>query len=150
MTMHKATAVWEGGFRSGKGSFKTDSGVINGHYSFGSCFDNGIGTSPEEILAAAEACCFVMALCNYLEKAGTPASRLEVNAACICDRVADHLRITTLKLNVRGTVPNIDGASFQRCCADVKDSCTVSVALKNNVRIDLETKLAEPAIAARG
>src|SRR5262245_33562160 len=136
MTTRKATAIWEGGFRSGKGNFKTDSGAINGQYTFGSCFDNDMGTSPEEILAAAEACCFVMALCNYLEKAGTPASRLEVNATCVCDMVADRLRITALKLNVRGAVPNIDAASFQRCCSDVKDNCTVSLAFKNNIRID--------------
>src|SRR6188508_2492770 len=98
MTTRKATAVWEGGFRSGKGSFKAESGVTSGHYSFNSCYDTGVGTNPEEILAAAEACCFVMTLCNHLEKAGTPASRLEVNATCICDMVADQLRITTLKL----------------------------------------------------
>jgi osmotically inducible protein OsmC len=141
MTTRKATAIWEGGLRSGKGNFKADSGVISGPYSFSSRFDNGIGTSPEELLAAAEACCFCMAVCNNLEKAGTPASRIEVNATCIGDMVSDHLRITTLKLFVRGTVTNCDAATFQRLCLECKDNCTISMALKNNIRVELETKL---------
>src|SRR5262245_19814260 len=141
MTTRKATAIWEGGLRSGKGNFKADSGVISGPYSFSSRFDNGIGTNPEELLAAAEACCFGMAVCNNLEKAGTPASRLEVNAACIGDMVSDHLRITTIKLFVRGTVANCDSATFQRLCAECKDNCTVSMALKNNIRVELDSKL---------
>src|SRR5262245_52321918 len=112
MTMRKATAIWEGGLRSGKGNFKADSGVISGPYSFSSRFDNGIGTCPEELLAAAEACCFCMTICNNLEKAGIPASRLEVNAVCVGDMVSDNLRVTTLKLSVRATVPNCDATTF--------------------------------------
>ena len=141
MTTRKATAVWEGALRSGKGSFKGESGVAAGTFSFGSRFENGIGTNPEELLASAEACCFVMALCSCLEKAGTPASRLDVNAACLCDKVGDVLKITTIKLFVKGSVSNMDAATFQRLCHEVKDTCPVSTALKGCVRIELETKL---------
>ncbi|MFT3771609.1 MAG: OsmC family peroxiredoxin [Minicystis sp.] len=141
MTTRKATAVWEGGFRSGKGTFKAESGMVTSGYSFVSRFDNGIGTNPEELLASAEACCFVMGLCTSLEKAGTPANRIEVHAACFSDKVGEHLRITTMKLLVRGTVPNIDVATFTRLCHEVKETSPVSTAIKGSVRIEIEPKL---------
>src|SRR5262249_34516169 len=111
-----------------------ESGAAHGTYSFGSCFESALGTNPEELLAAAHACCFAMTLCSCLEKAGTPASRLEVSACCTSDKVADQLKFTAVKLSVRGSVQGIDAGAFQRLAAEVKESCPVSIALRGGVR----------------
>ncbi|HST06657.1 MAG TPA: OsmC family peroxiredoxin, partial [Gemmatimonadaceae bacterium] len=82
MPTRKATAVWEGGLKTGRGTFKAESGAIGGQYNFSSRFESGSGSNPEELLAAAEAACFSMALGAGLEKNGTPATRIETTAAC--------------------------------------------------------------------
>jgi lipoyl-dependent peroxiredoxin len=141
MTTRKATIVWEGGLRSGKGSCKCDSGAISAVYTFGSRFENSVGSSPEELLAAAEAACYTMTLCGNLERAGTPASRIETQAMCTVDRVSDNFKITAIKLIVRGAVPNIDPATFQRFAQETRETCPVSFALKGGVRLELDCKL---------
>src|SRR4051812_40371939 len=98
MPTPKAIAVWEGGERKGKGTFRGESGAINAGYTFGSRFEVGIGSNPEELLAAAEAACYSLALSAALDRAGTPASRVETNAACTIDRIGDVHRITALRL----------------------------------------------------
>lgn len=141
MTTRKATVVWEGGLRSGKGTCKSDSNAINVPYSFGTRFENTPGSNPEELLAAAEASCYTMTLCGNLEKAGTPANRIETQAMCTIDRAGDIFKITGIKLVVRGAVPNIDPGAFQRLAQEAREVCPVSLALKGGVRLELDCKL---------
>lgn len=141
MPTRRASAVWEGGLQKGKGSVKTESGAVDGQHSFGSRFESGKGTNPEELLAAAEAACFTMALSAALERAGTPATRLEAAAACTIEKVADAFKITTMKLTVRATVPGATADAFQKTAQAAKDACPVSGAIKGNVAIDLDAAL---------
>jgi lipoyl-dependent peroxiredoxin len=141
MPTRNASATWEGGLKGGKGSFKGESGAIGGSYSFGSRFESAGGTNPEELLAAAEAACFSMALSAGLEKAGTPATRIETKAACTIEKQGEGFTITTMKLTVRATVPGVDQATFEKTAQATKDGCPVSRALKG-VNISVEATLA--------
>lgn len=141
MPTRKATAMWEGGLKGGKGSFKGESGAIGGQYNFSSRFESGTGSNPEELLAAAEAACFSMALAAGLEKAGTPATRVETSAACTVEAVPGGFGITKMKLNVQATVPKIDKMKFEQIANETKEGCPVSKALKGNVDISLEARL---------
>src|SRR5665213_4279917 len=105
MPTRTASAKWEGGLKSGNGSFSGLT-VLGGKYNFNSRFLDGVGTNPEELLAAAEASCFSMALSGGLEKAGFAPTSVETSAACTVDRVGDAFKITTMKLNTTATVPN--------------------------------------------
>lgn len=141
MPTRHASAVWEGGLRGGKGSFKGESGAIAAAYSFGSRFENTGGSNPEELLAAAEAACFSMALSGGLEKNGTPATRVETNAACTVDKVGAGFKITTMALTVRATVPGITSDAFAQIVKATEDGCPVSNSLKGNVQIDVDAAL---------
>ncbi len=141
MTTSRASAVWEGKLRDGKGSFKAGSGAFGGSYSFRTRFEGAAGTNPEELIAAAHAACFSMALSAGLEQAGTPATRIETTAACTIDKVGDGFKITTMDLNVRGKVPGLDQAKFQQAAEAAKNGCPVSGALKGNVTLKLDAKL---------
>src|SRR5690348_17614268 len=141
MPTRVATAVWEGGLQSGTGSFSGQSGKIGGAYSFGTRFGTTPGTNPEELLAAAEAACYSMALSLGLEKAGFKPQNIETEAACTIDKVGEGFKITHMRLNTRATVPGIDDAKFQSIAAATKEGCPVSGALKNNVQIELTAKL---------
>jgi osmotically inducible protein OsmC len=141
MTTSRASAVWEGTLKEGKGSFKAGSGAFGGNYSFRTRFEGAAGTNPEELIAAAEAACLSMALAAGLEQAGTPPTRVETTAACTIDKVGDGFKITTLELRVRAKVPGIDQAKFQRAAEAAKDGCPVSGALKGNVQMKLDAKL---------
>ncbi len=141
MPTRKATATWEGGLRTGKGSFKADSGAIGGQYNFSSRFESGKGSNPEELLAAAEAACFSMALAGSLEKNGTPATKIETAAAATVESVPGGFGITTMKLTVQATVPKIDKVKFDQIAQETKEGCPVSKALKGNVNIVLEARL---------
>jgi lipoyl-dependent peroxiredoxin len=140
MPTRRATAVWEGGLQQGKGSVKTESGALDAGYSFGTRFGNVKGSNPEELLAAAEAACYAMALSVGLERAGTPPKRVEAAAACTIDKVGEAFKITSLKLTVRATVPGTNADAFQKAAQATKESCPVSVALKN-VPIELDAAL---------
>jgi len=139
MATRKATAVWEGGLKGGKGSFKTEQG-ITAQYSFLSRFETGTGSNPEELLAAAHASCYSMALAAGLEQAGTPATRVETTGACTVEKVGDGFKITLMKLTVRATVPGIDAATFDKAAQATKEGCPVSGALKA-VKIELDAAL---------
>jgi osmotically inducible protein OsmC len=141
MTTSRASAVWEGKLRDGKGSFKAGSGAFGGSYSFRTRFEGAAGTNPEELMAAAHAACLSMALSAGLEQAGTPATRIETTAACTIDKVGDGFKITTMDLKVRGKVPGIDQAKFQQAAEAAKSGCPVSSALKGNVTLKLDAKL---------
>ena len=142
MPTRKASAVWEGGLKSGKGTFRGEGGAVGGAYSFSRFADQSEGSNPEELLAAAEASCFSMALSAGLEKNGTPPTRVETDAHCTVEKVGDGFKITTMKLVTRATVPGLDDATFQRIASATKDGCPVSGALKGNVDIQLEATLA--------
>ena len=129
MPTRKASAVWNGGLKGGNGSYNGESG-ITGAYSFGSRFENAGGSNPEELLAAAEAACFSMALSGALEKNGTPATKVETQAGCTVEKGEQGFGITHIDLDVKATVPNIDDATFQRIARETKEGCPVSRALK--------------------
>src|SRR6476619_1297542 len=109
MPTRSATASWKGGLK-GKGSFTGQTG-LGGQYNFSSRFENGAGSNPEELLAAAEAACFSMALSAGLEKNGTPPTSVETKAACTVEKVGDAFAITKMQLEVRAVVANIDDAT---------------------------------------
>lgn len=140
MPTRNANAVWEGGLMNGTGSFSGASGKIGGSYSFGTRFGNDPGTNPEELLAAAEAACFSMALSLGLEKNGTPPQRIETHAACTIDKVGEGFKITTMKLTVRVKAV-VDAATFREIAEATKVGCPVSGALKGNVALELDAAL---------
>jgi lipoyl-dependent peroxiredoxin len=140
MPTRNASATWEGGLVGGTGSFQGESGAIGGSYSFGSRFGDQGGTNPEELLAAAEAACFSMALSAGLEKNGTPATRVHTEAACTVEKQGEGFKITTMRLRVQAAVPGLDDATFQSIADGTKKGCPVSVALAG-VDISLEATL---------
>ena len=142
MPTRTASATWEGTLRKGKGSFSGESGAISGDYDFGSRFENAGGTNPEELLAAAEAACYSMALSLALEKAGMTPERVETTAACTLDKVGDAFRITTMKLTVRATVAEADRDAFKDIAEATKDGCPISAALLGNVHLEVDAQLA--------
>lgn len=141
MTTSRASAVWEGKFNDGRGNFKAASGTFKGDYSASTRFEGTPGSTPEELIAAAQAACLSMALSADLEKAGTPATRIETEAACTIEKVGDGFKITTMDLRVRGKVAGIDQAKFQQAAEGAKHGCPVSGALKGNVQVNLDAKL---------
>ena len=140
MPTRKSSAAWEGGLKGGKGSFKGESG-LSGTYSFGSRFENAPQSNPEELLAAALASCYSMALSVGLEKNGTPPTRIATDVACTIDKVGEGFKITKMHLTVRGKVPNVDAATFDKLAQATKDGCPVSQVFKGNVPMTLEARL---------
>ncbi len=141
MPTRKASAVWEGGLRGGKGSFKAESGQVGGNYGFGSRFEQAPGSNPEELIAAAHAACLSMALSAGLERAGKTPTRIATEAACTVEKVGEAFTITKMRLVVRGKVPGLDQAGFAKAAEDAKNGCPVSGALKGNVAFELDAKL---------
>lgn len=140
-TTSAATAIWEGKLKDGNGTFKAGSGAFSGAYTFATRFAGAKGTNPEELIAAAHAACFSMALSAGLEKAGKPATRVETRAQCTIDSVDGASKITTIALSVRGKVPGVDPGAFRKAAEDAKAGCPVSKALQGNVTITLEATL---------
>lgn len=141
MTISRASAVWEGKLKDGKGNFRSASGTFGASYSFQTRFEGASGATPEELIAAAQAACLAMALSGSLEKAGTPATRIEADAACTIESVDGVPTITTMAVSVRGKVAGLDQAGFAQAAAAAGERCPVSRALKGNVRISVEAKL---------
>jgi lipoyl-dependent peroxiredoxin len=141
MTTSNAVATWEGTLREGKGTFKAQSGAFSGAFSFGTRFEGKKGTNPEELIAAAHAGCFSMALSAALEKAGHPVTRIETRAAVTIETVDGAPTITRSALDVRGKVPGIDEAAFLQAAEGAKKNCPVSKALQGIAAITMEVKL---------
>src|SRR4051812_19649897 len=139
MPVRKASAEWNGGLKGGNGSYKAESG-LGGKYSFGSRFENAGGSNPEELLGAAHAACFSMALGGDLEKNGTPPTSVKTEAAVTIEKVEGRNTITRIELTTRATVPNIDQATFERIAEGTKTGCPVSRALQA-VDIHLKAEL---------
>src|SRR2546421_9200567 len=113
MPERTATARWEGGLQGGKGTMRLGSGAYEGPYSFSSRFEEGTGTNPEELIGAAEAGCFSMALSSNLEKAGHPATRISTTATVKLEMVGGGPKITSIDLDCQAEVPGIDEAKFR-------------------------------------
>ena len=139
MPTRSANAEWKGGVK-GQGSFRGQTG-LGGQYNFSSRFENGAGSNPEELLAAAEAACFSMALAFALEKEGHPATSVQTKADCTIEKQGEGFKITRMMINVQAAVPGIDPAKFQSIAQATKEGCPVSTALKGNVQIDIDAKL---------
>ncbi|MGH7525693.1 MAG: OsmC family peroxiredoxin [Gemmatimonadales bacterium] len=142
MSTSTSSAVWEGGLKSGRGHFAAGSGAFQGDYSFPTRFEGAKGTNPEELLAAAHAACLSMAISAGLEKAGKPPTRISTKASCTIDRVGDGFKITRMRLEVRGEVPGLDQAGFTKAAEAAKEGCPISGALKGNVAVELDARLA--------
>jgi len=137
----KGSAVWKGGLKSGKGTVSTASGVLNNtQYSFATRFENGSGTNPEELIAAAHAGCFSMAFSAALEKAGFEAERVATEAAVSLEKVDAGFAITAVHLTMTGKIKgSITDAQFQEIANGAKAGCPVSKVL--NAKITLDAKL---------
>ena len=140
MPTRNAEATWNGGLKDGTGDLKTGSGAISGKYSFGSRFENGTGTNPEELIAAAHAGCYSMALAAGLGKAGFNPQRVHTTAQVTLDKVGEGFKITKIRLRSEAKVPNIDPKQFQDIAEKTKAGCPVSQAL-SATPIELEAKL---------
>ena len=140
MATRTGSAVWDGTLKQGKGTMKLGSGAFEGPYSFSSRFEEGKGTNPEELIGAAEAGCFSMALSFNLEKAGHPAKRLSTTATVNLESTDGGFKITSIDLKTEADVPGIDQAKFREQAELTKKTCPVSVALAGT-KINLEAKL---------
>src|SRR5512138_3996007 len=133
----KATAVWKGSLKDGGGVISTESGVLKEtQYGFKSRFESGKGTNPEELIAAAHAGCFSMALSLILGEAGFTAERIETKAAVALDKVAEGFEITTSHLDLVAKIPGIDQAKFDELANKAKVGCPVSKVLKAKISMD--------------
>ncbi len=138
--IRKAKAVWRGTGRDGSGDLSTDSGVLaKTPYSFKTRFENEKGTNPEELIAAAHAGCFTMALAFQLQAAGFTPTELSTEAAVTLEPEGQGFRISRSALTLRAQVPKLDEAAFTRMASDAEKNCPVSKAL--NAAITLDAKL---------
>lgn len=140
MPVRNADATWNGDLKSGKGSLKLGSGAYEGQYSFSSRFESGTGTNPEELIAAAHAGCYSMALSAGLGKAGFTPKRIHTTAKVSLDKVGEGFKITKITLVTEAEVPGVDDAAFQDIATKTKAGCPVSQAL-SATPIELEAKL---------
>ena len=132
----KATAVWSGGLKEGKGALSTESGVLKQtQYSFSTRFENGIGTNPEELLAAAHAGCFTMALSAQLGNAGIVAQKLETMATITLEKLSDGFAITKSHLELVANTPGADQTKFDTAVRTAETGCPVSKLFKAAISV---------------
>jgi len=132
-----ASAEWKGGLKDGKGVISTESGVLaNTQYSFSTRFENGKGTNPEELIGAAHAGCFSMALSAQLGEAGMTPDRIATTAAVTLEKLDSGFTITAIHLTVKAKVPGADAAKFQTAANNAKAGCPVSKVLKATITMD--------------
>jgi osmotically inducible protein OsmC len=132
-----ATAHWTGGLKDGKGTVSTQSGVLNQtQYSFSTRFENGAGTNPEELIAAAHAGCFSMALSGQLGEAGMRAESIDTKATLTMEETDAGFTITTVHLDVSVKIPGGDQAKFDQAAQNAKQGCPVSRVLNANITVD--------------
>jgi osmotically inducible protein OsmC len=141
MPTHKAEAEWTGNLAQGSGRLKVGSGAFDGPYSFKSRFEEGqSATNPEELIGAAHAGCFSMALAAQLSRAGIMPTRIHTSAKVKLDKVGEGFAISQIDLETEAQIPGIDHATFQKYALDAKQNCPVSKALAG-VEIHLNAKL---------
>ncbi len=141
MAVRNASARWEGNLQQGNGQVKTESGEVDGNYSFSSRFEEGSGTNPEELIAAAHAGCYSMALSNILSENDYEPDYVHTNARVHLTKDEDGFVIPKIELNVEASVPGIDNEAFQGFADDAKNGCPVSKALGSVREITLQAKL---------
>ena len=136
----KASAIWQGGLKTGKGTVSTASGVLKeSPYSFHTRFEQGAGTNPEELVAAAHAGCFAMALSAQLENAGMTPEKLEVTATVKLEKLDGGFAVTESHLDLTAHIPGADPDKFAAAADNAKKGCPISKLL--NARISLDAKL---------
>ena len=136
-----ASAVWKGGLKDGKGTVSSASGVLaDTPYDFKMRFEGAAGTTPEELVAAAHAACFSMALSMILGMADMTAESLETKATVTLDKVGDGFEVTSSHLELVAKIPNADKEKFEKACEDAKGGCPISKLY--NTKITLDAKLA--------
>lgn len=132
--IRKASAVWNGSLKTGKGALSTDSGALsNVPYSFATRFEGVRGTNPEELIAAAHAGCFTMALSAELGKAGITPESLETSAAVTLEKLEAGFTVTKVHLDVSARIPNADEAAFQKAAQSAEANCPISRLLKAEI-----------------
>ena len=132
-----ASATWTGGLKDGRGSISTESGALNAQpYGFAMRFEGVKGTNPEELIGAAHAGCFTMALSLILGNAGLTAERMDTKAAVTLDKVGEGFEITKIDLVLRAKIPGTDDAKFQELAAQAKAGCPVSKLFKAEITLD--------------
>lgn len=141
MPTRNASAEWHGDFKRGEGKVAVGSGAFDLPYNFSGRFEDGGGTNPEELVGAAHASCFAMALSVGLTQAETPPEKLSVSAAVTIDQVEGGFEITRIDLTVRGKVPGVDTDGFQHAAQGAKEQCPLSKALAAVKEITLDAAL---------
>ena len=130
----KASAVWQGNLKAGKGTISTASGVLsNTQYSFSTRFEEGIGTNPEELIAASHAGCFSMALSAQLGEAGLTADRIDTTATVTLEKTANGWEVTASHLDLRAKVPGASQAAFETAANNAEKGCPISKLLKAKI-----------------
>jgi osmotically inducible protein OsmC len=137
MIIKKASAVWKGGIKEGGGTISTETGVLrDAPYGFKSRFENGLGTNPEELIAAAHAGCFSMALSLMLGNEGLEPEKIETQVEVTLDNVGEGFDITASHLNVVAKIPGTDQAKFEQIANKAKEGCPVSKLMKAKITMD--------------
>ena len=142
----KASAVWQGGLKDGKGTISTDSGVLEQtQYSFSTRFEDGKGTNPEELIAAAHAGCFSMALSGQLGNAGMTAESINTTATVTLEKTDAGFTITKVHLDVTARIPGAEQAAFETAANNAKAGCPISRLLKAEITMDAKLEAASGA-----
>jgi lipoyl-dependent peroxiredoxin len=137
--IRNASAVWSGGLKDGKGTISTESGVLaQTQYSFGTRFEDGKGTNPEELIAAAHAGCFSMALSGQLGAAGMTAQSIETKAAVHMEKLDAGFTVTEVVLTLKATIPGADKAAFETAANNAKAGCPISRLLNAKITLNAE------------
>lgn len=138
----KASAVWKGSLKEGKGTVTTESGVLKDtQYSFTTRFEHGTGTNPEELIAAAHAGCFTMALSAQLGNANLTPESLETSATLQFEKTEQGFTVTAIHLTTRAKVPGASEADFETAAQNAKSGCPISRLFAGNTKISLDAKL---------
>lgn len=135
--LRRARAHWEGGIKSGSGTLSTTSGVLDDTaYAFSDRFEDGPNTNPEELIGAAHAGCYAMALSGALEKAGMTAESLDVTAEVTLEKKGEGFEITAVHLDLRARIPSADETKFLEAASGAKENCPVSKLLNAEITLD--------------
>ncbi|QGP78916.1 OsmC family protein [Sphingobium sp. CAP-1] len=133
------SAVWTGGLKDGKGAISTQSGALDAYpYGFATRFEGQPGSNPEELIAAAHASCFTMALSLILGEAGLTADKMETSAVVTLEKLDDGFAVTASRLTLKATIPGADDATFQQLAAKAKANCPISKLLKADISLEAE------------
>lgn len=140
MKIHRnGSAEWSGGLKDGRGAISTQSGALNAYpYGFASRFEGQPGTNPEELIGAAHAGCFTMALSLILGEAGLTAEKMNTKAVVTLEQGESGFSITAVQLTLKASIPGVDEATFKELAAKAKANCPVSKLLKAEITLDAE------------